>query len=75
MYDVVSVGEAARRLGCSASMLRKIEAIGLAPPAQRVSGARSRIYTATEIEHIRRLLVTRRADRLRTTDAMPLTAA
>ena len=75
MGDVVSVGEAARRLGCSASMLRKIETIGLAPPAQRVGGARSRIYTATEIEHIRRLLVARRADHLRTADVVPLTAA
>lgn len=58
MLDLMSTGEAAKRLGCSTSMLRKVERLGLAPPAARV--AERRVYTVADVEALRRLLAERR---------------
>ncbi len=59
MGDVmVTSGEAARQLGVSTSLLRKLEALEVTPPARRL--ARFRIYTPEEIEALRRIIADRR---------------
>ena len=61
MSDMVSTGEAARQLGVSMSLLRKLESIGVTAPARRVAGLDRRVYTAEEIESLRRIIADRRA--------------
>ncbi len=56
---VVTSGEAARQLGVSTSLLRKLEALEVTPPARRLS--RFRIYTVDEIEALRQVITERRA--------------
>ena len=75
MSDLMSSGAAARQLGCSVSLLRKLESIGATPPARRLGGAGDRVYTATEVEYLRRLIATRRGGQVRGADVSPLTAA
>ncbi len=68
---VMSTGQAARELGVSPSLLRKLEGLGLAPRAQRVTGLDRRIYSSNEIEVLRRVIAERRA---RQTQAAPQAA-
>jgi len=68
MSEMVSTGEAARQLGVSMSLLRKLEAIGVTPPAQRIAGLDRRIYTATDLDVLRRIITNRRD---RTTQPLP----
>lgn len=56
---VVTSGEAAKQLGVSVSLLRKLEALEVTPPARRLS--RFRIYTMDEIEELRQVIANRRA--------------
>ena len=67
---VMSTGQAARELGVSQSLLRKLELIGVAPRAQRIAGLDRRLYSTQEVEALRQILADRRA---RTTQ--PLTEA
>jgi DNA-binding transcriptional MerR regulator/quercetin dioxygenase-like cupin family protein len=55
------IGEAARRVGVSASALRLWERQGLVRPARR---GRYRIYTEADIEHLRSVRRLRQVDRL-----------
>jgi len=63
MSEMVSTGEAARQLGVSMSLLRKLEAIGVTPPAQRIAGLDRRIYSTQEVETLRKIIAGRRARR------------
>ena len=63
MSEMVSTGEAARRLGVSMSLLRKLESIGVTPPAQRIAGLDRRVYTTSDVEQLRELLDRRKTDR------------
>ncbi len=61
MTQLMSTGQAARQLGVSVSLLRKLEAIGASPPAQRVAGLNRRFYTTNEVEVLREIITERRA--------------
>ena len=61
MSDMVSTGEAARQLGVSMSLLRKLESIGVTPPAQRIAGLDRRVYTTVDLEALRKIIADRRA--------------
>ncbi len=61
MTRLMSTGQVARQLGVSVSLLRKLEAIGASPPAQRVAGLNRRFYTAQEVEVLREIIAERRA--------------
>ncbi len=63
---MLTSGEVARQLGVSVSLLRKLEALEVTPPAQRI--ARFRIYSPTEVEELKRIIAERRA---RTTQPLP----
>ena len=68
---MVTSGEAARQLGVSVSLLRKLEALEVTPPARRLS--RFRVYTPVEVEFLRHLLAQRKANRrARTPQAEPV---
>jgi DNA-binding transcriptional MerR regulator len=56
---MLTSGEVARQLGVSVSLLRKLETQQVTPPARRLS--RFRIYTADEVETLRRIIANRRA--------------
>lgn len=58
---LVSTGEVARELGVSVSFLRKLELIGVSPPAQRIAGLDRRVYRPEDIEALRQVIATRRA--------------
>lgn len=60
---VMSTGQAARELGVSASLIRKLEGLGLAPRAQRISGLDRRLYSNEDVEHLRQVIVERQAER------------
>ena len=61
MPELMSSGEAARRLGVSPSLLRKLEWTGVTTPAQRVGGDVRRVYTPEEVEELRPIIAERRA--------------
>ncbi len=61
MSQVMSTGQAARELGVSQSLLRKLESIGVAPRAQRIAGLDRRLYSAQEVEALRQIIADRRA--------------
>jgi DNA-binding transcriptional MerR regulator len=61
MSEMVSTGEEARQLGVSMSLLRKLEATGVTPPAQRIAGLDRRIYTPLDVEVLRKIIAGRRA--------------
>lgn len=61
--DLLSIGAAAQRLGISASLLRRMEDQGLVPPAMRLIGSDRRVYSATQVEEIRRIREARRLAR------------
>lgn len=63
---LITSGEAARQLGVSTSLLRKLEALEVTPPARRL--ARFRIYNPEEVEELREIIAERRA---RGTQAAP----
>jgi DNA-binding transcriptional MerR regulator len=58
---VMSTGQAARELGVSQSLLRKLELIGVAPRAQRIAGLDRRLYSTEEVEALRQIIAERRA--------------
>lgn len=58
---VMSTGQAARELGVSQSLLRKLELIGVAPRAQRIAGLDRRLYSTQEVEALRKIIADRRA--------------
>jgi DNA-binding transcriptional MerR regulator len=58
MAEVLTSGEAAKQLGISVSLIRKLEYIGVTPPARRLS--RFRVYTPEELEALRRVIEERR---------------
>lgn len=51
--QLLSTGEAARRLGISMSLLRRWEQEGKIPPAHRLAGSDRRVYSLQDIEAIR----------------------
>lgn len=61
MSDMVSTGIAAKQLGVSVSLLRKLESIGVTAPARRVAGVDRRVYTSEDIEELRQVIANRRA--------------
>ena len=61
MPELMSSGEAARRLEVSVSFLRKLEALGVSQPARRLSGFDRRFYSAEDVEALRRIIADRRA--------------
>ncbi len=61
MPELMSSGEAARRLGVSPSLLRKLEWTGVTAPARRIGGDVRRVYTEVEVEELRRIIADRRA--------------
>jgi len=68
---VMSTGQAARELGVSQSLLRKLESIGVAPPAPRIAGLDRRLYSSQEVEALRQIITERRA---RVSQAEPVAA-
>jgi DNA-binding transcriptional MerR regulator len=68
---VMSTGQAARELGVSQSLLRKLELIGAAPRAQRIAGLDRRLYSTQDVERLRRIINDRRA---RVSQAEPIAA-
>jgi len=71
MPELMSSGEAARRLDVSVSFLRKLEAIGATQPARRLAGFDRRFYSAEDVEQLRQVIADRRA---RVTQAEPVAA-
>ena len=65
MSQVMSTGQAARELGVSQSLLRKLELIGVAPRAQRIAGLDRRLYSTQEVEELRQIIADRRASQSR----------
>ncbi len=63
MGELFSTGGAAKQLGVSQGQLRKLERLGVTTPAHRLAGSDRRIYTAGEVETIRRILADRRQAR------------
>ena len=61
MSDLYSTGGAAAKLGCSPSLLRKLELQGVAAPAHRLAGSDRRVYDAKQLEALRKLLEQRNA--------------
>ncbi len=61
MPPLVSTGEAAKELGVSVSFLRKLELIGVSPPAQRIAGLDRRVYRSEDVEALRQVIANRRA--------------
>ncbi len=61
MSEQFTIGEAAKRLGVSDSLIRRLDLDGEIPKARRLS--RFRIYSPTEVEFLRHLLAQRRANR------------
>ena len=61
MEQQITAGEAARQLGVSTSLIRKLELAGVTPKARRLS--RFRVYTPIEVEYLRYLLTQRNASR------------
>lgn len=59
--DLYSTGGAAKELGCSPSLLRKLELLGITPPAHRLSGSDRRAYSAEQLEELREVLNKRQA--------------
>ncbi len=55
----ITSGEAARMLGISTSLIRKLELEGVTPPARRL--ARFRVYTTGEVDTLRQIIEQRRA--------------
>jgi DNA-binding transcriptional MerR regulator len=64
--DALRISEAARRLGLSAQYLRLLEGEGRIPTARRVFGCR--IFSAEDIDRLRRLGVGARKRRLDSVD-------
>ena len=56
---MVTSGQAAKQLGVSVSLLRKLEALEVTPQARRL--ARFRVYDETEVEQLRQIITDRRA--------------
>jgi len=54
----ITSGEAARMLGISTSLIRKLELTGVTPKARRLS--RFRIYSPVEVEELRKIIAERR---------------
>jgi DNA-binding transcriptional MerR regulator len=71
MTELMSSGQAAKQLGVSVSLLRKLERIGATPPAQRLVGLDRRLYSHAEVEALRRVIADRRA---RLSQAEPIAA-
>ena len=61
MSQVMSTGTVAKALGISTSLIRKLEKDGVTPPAQRISGLDRRVYSAEDVEVLRKILANRRA--------------
>jgi chromosome partitioning protein len=61
MSEQFTIGEAAKRLGVSDSLIRRLDLDGEIPKARRLS--RFRIYTPLEVEFLRHLLAQRKASR------------
>lgn len=61
MSELFSTGGAAKELGCSPSLLRKLEIQGVAAPAHRLAGSDRRVYDAKQLEALRKLLEQRNA--------------
>lgn len=57
--EMMTSGEAAKRLGVSWALLWKLEHLGVTPPARRLG--RFRVYSSGEIEALRAILEQRRA--------------
>jgi len=55
----ITSGEAARMLGISTSLIRKLELTGVTPKARRLS--RFRVYSPIEVEELRKIITDRRA--------------
>jgi DNA-binding transcriptional MerR regulator len=60
MPELMSSGEAARRLDVSVSFLRKLETIGATEPARRLAGFDRRFYSAEDVERLRQVIAKRR---------------
>ncbi len=59
MNNLYSTGGAARALGCSQSLLRKLEFAGLVEPPHRLVGSGRFAYDADQVEALRELLAQR----------------
>lgn len=57
--EMVTSGEAAKRLGVSWALLWKLENLGITPPARRLG--RFRVYSTGEVEVLREIIAERRA--------------
>ncbi len=61
MSELYSTGGAAAKLGCSPSLLRKLELLGVTRPAHRLAGSDRRAYDADQVAALRKLLDQRNA--------------
>ncbi len=61
MSDLFSTGGAAKELGCSPSLLRKLELLGVITPAHRLAGSDRRAYDVAQLEELRQVIADRRA--------------
>ena len=61
MTELYSTGGAAAALGCSPSLLRKLELLGVTRPAHRLAGSDRRVYDAEQVESLRELIAQRNA--------------
>ncbi len=59
--ELIGIGALARRVGYSASGLKKLEAAGIVPRARRIEGSDIRVWPITEVDAIRLRLDQRRA--------------
>lgn len=60
---LLSTSAAARSVGCSASLLVRLEREGITPPAWRLAGSGRRVYTATQVAEIKAIREQRAAAR------------
>ena len=57
---LIGVGAMAARLGYSPSGLKKLERLGVVPPAARIEGSNLRVWPASEVDAIRAKVEARR---------------
>ncbi len=67
----LSIGGVAQALGVSPSGLRKLEKLGVIPPAARLVGSDRRLYRLGDVEMIRERVKERESTRRTAREAVP----
>lgn len=68
--ELLGPGEVAARVGYSLSGLRRLERLGIIPPAPRMAGNGRRVYRRSDLEAVEESIKQRRADLSRSSEAV-----